>query len=72
VDVRSEIGVGRGWVHPPSPNKAVAQASGMISVEAHCSMNHAVVLMVTRAQETNRTLEQIAAAVVDREIRFGA
>ena len=49
----------------------VEQASAMISVQAECSASHAVVLMVIRAQETGRNLEQIAAAVVDREIRFG-
>ena len=49
----------------------VAQASGMVSVHAQCSVKHAVVLMVTRAQETNTTLEQTAGAIVDREIRFG-
>jgi len=49
----------------------VEQASAMISVQAGCSTSHAVVLMVIRAQETGTTLEQIAAAVVDGEIRFG-
>ena len=49
----------------------VLQASGMVAVQADCSVSHAVVRMVTRAQETNTTLEQIAVAVVDREIRFG-
>jgi hypothetical protein len=54
------------------PTDRVAQAARMISIQADCSMNHAVVLMVTRAQETNTTLEQIAIAVVDRETRFDA
>ena len=49
---------------------AVAQASGMISVQANCSMNHAVVLMVMRAQEEHTTLEQIAIAVIDQLVRF--
>ena len=48
----------------------VAQASGMISVQANCSLSHAVVLMVTRAQDTNSTLERLAIGVVQREIRF--
>ena len=51
---------------------AVAQASAMISAQANCSMNHAVVLMVMRAQDENTTLEQIAIAVIDQVIRFDA
>jgi len=48
----------------------VAQASGMISLQADCTPSHAIVLMVTRGQETDRTLAQIASAVVHGEIRF--
>jgi hypothetical protein len=52
------------------PVNTVAQASGVISVQAGCSLNHAPVLMVLRAREANATLEQIAMAVVEREVRF--
>jgi hypothetical protein len=66
------------WVHPAhtttqnGPANTVAQASGMVSVQANCSVNHALVLMVMRAQETGATLEQIALAVVDGETSFRA
>jgi len=50
--------------------QSVAQASNMVAVQAGCSVSHAVVLMVTRAQESNATLEHIAAAVVDGQISF--
>ena len=76
MDVRSESTLAR----PGSASSqigrlatdAVAQASGMISAQANCSVNHAVVLMVMRAQEENTTLEQIAIAVIDQLIRFDA
>ena len=48
----------------------VAQASGMVSVQADCGPSHAIVLMRARAEQTDRTLEQIATAVIAREIRF--
>jgi hypothetical protein len=50
----------------------VAQASRMVAVQAGCTVAEAVVLMETRAVSTHTTLEQIAIAVVDREIRFGS
>ena len=49
----------------------VAQASGMVSAQANCLLSHALVLMEIRAEETHKTLEQIATAVIDREMRFG-
>ena len=49
----------------------VAQAAGMVSVQADCTVEEAVVLMATRAASTHQTLEQIARAVVELEIRFG-
>ena len=54
------------------PSYRVAQASGMVSVQADCTIDGAVVLMETRAVSARRTLEEIAAAVVDGAIRFGA
>jgi AmiR/NasT family two-component response regulator len=49
----------------------VAQASGMVSVQANCHFTEAIALMEQRAAETGKTLDAIAQAVVDREIRFG-
>jgi hypothetical protein len=76
VDVRSDTALARprnvtNQIGRLSTN-AVAQASGIVSVQANCSVNHAVVLMVTRAQETNATLEQIAISVIDQLTRFDA
>ena len=49
----------------------VNQAQGMVSVQAACSLDEALVLMEDRATIQGRSLDEIAAAVVDRSIRFG-
>jgi AmiR/NasT family two-component response regulator len=51
---------------------AVNQASGMVSVQAACTMDEALVLMMDRATVQGETLDEIASAVLDRTIRFGA
>jgi len=43
----------------------------MVSVQADCSLPEALALMRERATITRQTLDEIAAAVVDRTIRFG-
>jgi AmiR/NasT family two-component response regulator len=48
-----------------------AQAQGMVSTQAHCSLPDAIDLMKDRAQVQHRTLTEIAGAVLDRTIRFG-
>ena len=48
----------------------VAQASGMVSVQAECTIADALVMMKERALVSQQTLRQIADAVVDRQIRF--
>ena len=48
----------------------VAQAAGMVSVQAECSLDAAFALMVERAQQHGGTLDEVAAAVVDRRMRF--
>ena len=48
----------------------VTRASGMVSVQAGCSFDEAVTLMRARAEQTNCTLEEIAAGVLDRSIDF--
>jgi hypothetical protein len=50
----------------------VSQASGMVSVQAECTLVEALVLMKERAQVTGRTLTEIADATLDRSIRFGS
>ena len=49
----------------------VDQASGMVSIQAHCSFREAVILMRNRADETNRSIDEIADLVLNRRIRFG-
>jgi hypothetical protein len=48
----------------------VSQASGMVSVQADCSLDDALALMKERAQVCGESLLEIAAATVDRRIRF--
>ena len=48
----------------------VDQASGMVSIQAHCSFTEAVVLMRERAEQTNHSVEDVADAVLNRLIRF--
>jgi hypothetical protein len=52
-------------------SKTVIQAAGMVSVQAECSVDEAVVLMEERALVSGQTREAIARAVVERRIRFG-
>lgn len=48
----------------------VDQASGMVSIQAHCTFAEAVVLMRERAVESDCSIEEIAALVLDRRLRF--
>lgn len=49
----------------------VAQAQGMVSVQAECTVAEALVLMKERAQVQHQSRHQIADEVLDRHIRFG-
>jgi AmiR/NasT family two-component response regulator len=49
---------------------SVHQASGMVAVQAMCTIAEAVQLMAHRASDEGYTLDEIAAAVIDRSIRF--
>ena len=49
----------------------VSQASGMVSVQAECTVDEALVLMKERALVSGESLLDIAEATVDRRIRFG-
>jgi AmiR/NasT family two-component response regulator len=48
----------------------MSEASGMVSVQAHCTFTEATALMQARALEDGQTLEEVVIAVVDRSIRF--
>jgi hypothetical protein len=48
----------------------VAQAQGMVAVEANCSLDEALGLMAAEAESSNTTIDEVAALVVDGVIRF--
>ena len=48
----------------------VAQAQGMVSVQGACTLAEALILMKAQARTSQLSLEQVAAAVIDRDIRF--
>jgi hypothetical protein len=43
----------------------------MVSVQADCTVEEALMLMQDRALVERRTLDQIADGVLDRSVRFG-
>ncbi len=49
----------------------VIRAQGMVSVQARCSLDDALVMMHERAHVEHQTLHQIADEVLARRIRFG-
>lgn len=49
----------------------VYQAQGMVSAQAKCSVEEALGMMIERSQAMVTTVEEIAAGVLDRTIRFG-
>ena len=49
----------------------VAQAMGMVSVQADCSLDDALEMMTDRASVAHCYLIEIARGVVDGDIRFG-
>jgi hypothetical protein len=59
---------------PSAPNQSVrlAQATGMVAVQAGCTISTAAVLMQYRAELIGCTFGDIAAAVVERHISFDA
>jgi len=57
---------------PPEEYGAkVHQASGMVSVQADCSLDAALELMADRARVSGDSLDAIADAVLERRLRFG-
>ena len=51
-------------------SERVARAQGMVSVQAECSLNNALLLMSARAASNDLTLACVATAVLDGNIRF--
>jgi len=56
-----------GWVDPLD---VIAQAMGMVSVQAECTVDEALVLMETRAVVSHCGVDEIAIATVEGRIRF--
>ena len=48
----------------------VLQAQGMISVQAHCSLERALALLENTALMTDTTAEEVADVVLDGRARF--
>jgi AmiR/NasT family two-component response regulator len=53
-----------------TPSDRVAQASGMVSVQASCSVDEAFAMIEEHAQTIDLTAEEVAESVVDRRFRF--
>jgi len=49
----------------------VAKAAGMVSVQADCTVDEALVLMQEHAQVRHQTLSEVAEDVLARRTRFG-
>jgi hypothetical protein len=50
----------------------VLQASGMVSVQAECTVAEALTRMNSRAEATDQTMERLADAILDRSLQFRA
>ncbi len=48
----------------------VHQATGMVSVQAGCTVDEALTRLQERARSTGQTVDEVAAAVVERRTRF--
>jgi hypothetical protein len=54
----------------PQQSAIVYQACGMVSEQAHCTIDDALAKMKERAAAVGQTVEQVATAVVLRKTRF--
>ena len=54
-----------------SPNSGIAQASGIVAIQAGCSVEDALDMMRERADAIGRTLDYVADAVIARKMLFG-
>lgn len=56
---------------PRGRSALLLQAKGMVSVQAACTMDAALVLMQEHGDATHSNLDEIADSVVERRVRFG-
>jgi AmiR/NasT family two-component response regulator len=57
-------------VSPVEHTARVYQASGMVSVQADCSIDDALALMREHATSSHRSLDDVAQQIVERRIRL--
>jgi AmiR/NasT family two-component response regulator len=62
--------VGDGTANGSEAIWQVARAQGMVSAQAHCTLDSALVLMRNTARATDETFESIATRVVEGGLRF--
>jgi hypothetical protein len=55
-----------------APSARVRQAQGMVSVQADCTVDCALVRLTNRAVRDRSDVEAVARAVVERRIRFSS
>ena len=48
----------------------VAQAQGMVAVQANCSLDDALGKMAAAAESSEKTVEEVAAMVIDGLVQF--
>jgi hypothetical protein len=58
--------------HGGAHNYHVAQASGMVSVQAHCTVVEAFTKIEERAELIDLTVEEVADSVLHRQFRFSS
>jgi hypothetical protein len=56
---------------PLEHNAQMFQAAGIVSVQADCLIEQALILMDARAELEGVALDEIAAGVLDQSITFG-
>lgn len=54
----------------PTSLRVLAQAAGMVSVQAECSVQDAAVLIEQRAHSMGWTVDRVARGVVEKLLRF--
>jgi GAF domain-containing protein len=69
--VAGEGSLARQLEHLPANRAVMHQATGMVSVQASVSVDDAVALIRAYAFANNRPVHDIAAEVVNRDLRFG-
>jgi hypothetical protein len=67
---RSPEGVAKMTSRSLENSVVASQASGMVSIQAHCSVTEATALMKHYGESNGLTLHQVASSVVGGSLRF--